>query len=104
MPEVCTINDRITGVCNHGEECCPHAVSGYFIEGSETVLAGGRGVVRDGDRCWTTCPHCHTGYAVGRSAKLFADGRPVHRQGDPVKLPGGTGVSVSASSNIEDNS
>jgi len=98
------VGDSIIGVCDHKYECCPHSVTGYFTEGSPTVSFNGKPVVRDGDKCWTTCPHCHSGYAVGRSSKLIVDGKPVHRQGDPVVLRGGIGVSVTASTTMEDNS
>jgi uncharacterized Zn-binding protein involved in type VI secretion len=104
MPRVCVVGDSIIGICDHGQECCPHNVTGYFTEGSPTVSFNNKPVVRDGDRCRTTCPHCHTGYAVGRSSRITVDGKPVHRLGDPVVLGGGTGISVTASTTIEDNS
>lgn len=104
MPEICCIGDTIIGVCDHGEECCPHNVTGFFVEGSDIAASNGKGLVRDGDRCWTTCPHCATGYAVGGSSKVFIDDKPVHRKGDMVKLGAGTGHSITASSRIMDHS
>ena len=93
MQRIARVGDRVTGICNHGYECCPHHITGQFIEGSQTMIVNGLGVVRTGDRCQTTCPHCGTGYAEEGSNTVFADGKPIHLCGQRVRLGGGWGTS-----------
>lgn len=104
MPRVARKGDKIEGICNHGGLCCPHHVTGTFVEASGKTFAQDEGVVREGDECRTSCPHCHIGWAKGHSGSLYVQGKPAHRLGDEVKLGGGTGKSVEASPNVHSNS
>lgn len=71
------------------------------VGGSADVKANGLGVMRaPGDIGSSTCPHCPTSWSVGGSGTVRANGRGVHRLGDLHVVSCGTGVVVSASSNV----
>lgn len=92
--------DTVVGICDHGADCCPHFVTGRFVEGSHNAHSEGSRLVRQGDRCVTTCPHCGTGWARDHSSNCYVNGRPVHRVGDCVTLGGGCGVTVRSTSHL----
>lgn len=95
--------DIIEGICDHDDICCPHFVTGRFVEASGNTYAQGKGIIREGDMCRTTCPHCGIGWAHGHSDTCYVNGRPVHRMGDSVRLGGGWGQTVEASPNLHAN-
>ena len=101
MPKIARVGDRHEGSCGHGADCCPHEVSGVFVSGSPNVTANGKAVVRVGDALTHNCPHCGTGEALTGSSSVKANGIAVHRIGDAVIYPGGSGVTVSGSPDIE---
>ena len=100
MPAIARIGDRHTGICSHGGDCCPHAVSGVIVAGSSNVNANGIPVARLGDAVTHSCPHCGTGVVSSVSGTVFANGIGVARLGDSVTYPGGGGTIVSASSDV----
>jgi len=100
MPRVARIGDTHSGVCDHGEDCCPHSVSGVIVAGSPDVKANGIGVARLGDAVVHNCPHCGTGNVSSASSTVKTNGIGVARQGDSVKYPGGSGTIGSASGDV----
>jgi uncharacterized Zn-binding protein involved in type VI secretion len=104
MSRIARRGDRIEGICSHGALCCPHHVTGVFVEASGNAFAQGQGIVREGDMCRTSCPHCGAGWAHAHSNTCYVNGKPVHRLGDAVRLGGGWGRSVEASPNVHINS
>jgi len=92
------VGDTIIGICDHGGKCCPHIVTGHFVEGSHNAYSEGKQLVRRGDKCKTTCPHCGVGWARDHSENCFVNGIPVHRVGDCITLGGGCGVTVHSTS------
>ena len=100
MPGVARIGDSHSGICDHGEDCCPHGVSGVIVAGSSNVKANGIGVARLGDAVTHSCPHCGTGNISSASGKVRANGIGVARLGDSVTYPGGGGTITSASVNV----
>jgi uncharacterized Zn-binding protein involved in type VI secretion len=100
MPGVVRLGDAHAGVCSHGLPCCPHIVAGVYVSASGDVSADGRGVVRVGDLVVHSCPHCGVGAAVGGSGTVSANGRGVHRVGDAVVYPGGAGVAITGSEDV----
>lgn len=89
------------GICDHGLPCCPHAVSGTIIEGSENVLTNGRNTARLNDKVIHNCPHCGTGHISSGSSSVLANGMPVARVGDKVSYPGGSGIIITGSDNVK---
>ena len=103
MPPVTRANlDTHSGICSHGLLCCPHSVSGVFIQGSPNVLTNGRPTVRLNDALVSSCPHCGGvgGRASSASGTVFANGRGVVRAGDSVVYPGGGGTVNNGSPNV----
>ena len=99
---VARINDRHTGMCDHGIPfCCPHSVQGVISTGSPTTQANNLSVARLGDSVIHNCPHCGTGHISTGSSNTLTDGMPTARLGDSVTYPGGSGVIVTASPDIE---
>jgi uncharacterized Zn-binding protein involved in type VI secretion len=100
MPGVARLGDAHSGICDHGEDCCPHAVAGVIVSGSGNVFANGRPVARLGDSVTHSCPHCGTGSISSASGTVKANGIGVARLGDSVTYPGGSGKIDSASGNV----
>ena len=101
MPSVVRVGDRHEGICSHGYDCCPHGVSGVFVVGSPDCFVNGKAVVRIGDALIHDCPHCGTGEAMAGSSTVSANGVGMHRVGDAVVYPGGSGVTISGSPDVE---
>ncbi len=89
------------GTCDHGLPCCPHAVSGVIIEGSEDVLTNNKNTARLHDKVTHNCPHCGTGFISSGSSSVLANGMPVARVGDKVSYPGGSGIITTGSDDVK---
>ncbi len=100
MAGIVRVGDSHAGICDHGLMCCPHYVTGTFIEGSPDVLVNGKGVVRQGDAVEHNCPHCGTGTAEGSDSTVLVNGKPVQRVGDKVVYEGGSGVATGGSEDV----
>ena len=100
MSQVARVTDTHQGICSHGLPCCPHNVTGMIVQGSPSTNANGFAVARLNDAVEHNCPHCGTGYVSSCSSVVFADGIGVARLGDSVTYPGGSGVIVTASPNV----
>ncbi|MCL2201270.1 MAG: PAAR domain-containing protein [Oscillospiraceae bacterium] len=99
MGQVARRTDTHRGVCDHGEGCCPHSVSGTITGGSPNVTVGGLGVARMDDPVTHSCPHCGTGRISSASGSVTVNGRGAARVGDSVTYPGGSGTITSGSAN-----
>lgn len=97
---VARVGDSHKGVCDHGQKCCPHNVSGTVTSGSSTVTVNGKGVARAGDSVVHNCPHCGTGTIIASTKTVTVGGKLVARSGDTVIYPGGSGTIQSSSSNV----
>lgn len=97
MPAHVRISDETRGSGSHGLKCCPHTITGFVIQGSETTFADGLAMARVGDMTIHDCPHCTTGILVEGSETTFADGIACVRVGDLVNENCGTGVTISGS-------
>lgn len=100
MSGVARVGDRHEGTCNHYFPCCPHLVSGSIVKGSPNVKANGKQVARLGDEVDNNCPHCGIGWISSSSSTVKANGIGVARIGDTVEYPGGSGVIVSGSGDV----
>jgi uncharacterized Zn-binding protein involved in type VI secretion len=100
MPAVARLGDQHSGICDHGQKCCPHNVSGKIVSASGNVNANGKGVARFGDSVVHDCPHCGTGEISSASGTVNANSIGVARLGDSVTYPGGGGTIVTASGNV----
>lgn len=100
MAGVARVGDRHEGICDHGAPCCPHFVSGTIVKGSTNVKANGKQVARLGDTVNHNCPHCGVGWISSSSSTVKANGIGVARIGDTVEYPGGSGVIVSGSVDV----
>lgn len=100
MPSAARLGDLHVGVCDHGDICCPHNVSGPIAEGSNNVMTNGKPQARLGDSVTHNCPHCGTGNISEGSGTVFANGKPIARVGDKVTYPGGVGTIVEGSPNV----
>jgi len=92
--------DLHSGTCGHGEDCCPHNVTGSIVTASDNVLVNGIGAARLNDLVIHNCPHCGTGFISSASGTVNANGRGAARKGDKVTYPGGSGVIITASDNV----
>lgn len=100
MPKVARVGDSHSGTCSHGDECCPHSVSGTFTGGSPSTDCNGKAVVRVGDSLEHDCPHCGTGQASSGSSTVYVNSIAVVRKGDSVTYPGGSGTVDEGSPNV----
>lgn len=94
---VARVTDQHTGICSHGEPCCPHSVSGPIVGGSSDVFTNGLQQARDGDLVHHNCPHCGIGWIVASSETVFVNGKKIARLGDTVIYPGGSGKIIESS-------
>jgi len=100
MRPVTRNGDISMGICACCCAGCPHVWISVHVGGSKNVLTNGRGTMRRGDIGVSTCPHCPVSHAVEASPNVLVNNRGVHRLGDAHNLPCGTGVVVTASSNV----
>lgn len=100
MPGIHRVGDYSIGICDHGQDCCPHTWVGIRVEGAGTVYANGSRVARINDLATTTCPHCGVELAVAGMNSVQAEGVAVHPVNGAVIAPGGSGISISASKNV----
>ena len=100
MPAAARVTDTHSGICDHGEKCCPHSVTGTITDGSTDVEINGLKAARKGDPVEHNCPHCGTGNISSCSSTVFHNGISA-RKGDSVTYPGGGGVITSGSSDVD---
>ena len=100
MPGFARKGDIHSGICDHGQRCCPHSVSGTITGHSPDTFANGIEVARLNDSVEHSCPHCGTGHVSSASGDVKANGIGVARLGDSVSYPGGGGTIDSASSDV----
>ncbi len=100
MAAVTRNTDLSMGICACCCPTCPHVWISVHVGGSKNVLANKKGVMRRHDVGVSNCPHCPTSFAVTASNTVKANGRGVHRLGDTHNVACGTGVVVTASSNV----
>lgn len=76
------IGDGTTGICDLGEECCPHGRAGVNTEGSNNVFINKKPAHRlnDGGNC--NCPHDSSYVSTSASTTVFANGKGITRIGD----------------------
>lgn len=96
---VARVSDKHVGVCDHGQLCCPHNVTGTITSGSADVFTNGVAQARDGDVVTHNCPHCGTG-AISCTSSVYVNGKPIAHLGDKVIYPGGSGVITTASQDV----
>ena len=82
MSNATRINDGTTGICDVGEDCCPHERAGTNATGSPDVFINGLAAHRRGDTGPTNCPHAGTFRSVGCSSTVFINGRGATRISD----------------------
>jgi len=100
MPEAARKGDTHKGICGHGEDCCPHGVSGPIVQGSPDTFVNDRPVARIGDEVRHNCPHCGWGWVAEGSETVFTNERKKARRGDRVVYPGGDGTIVEGSDDV----
>lgn len=97
MTRQARLTDMHEGICDHGQVCCPHFVSGPIVEGSPDVNVNNLKFARLHDGVTHDCPHCGTGEITTGSSTVFANGLPAARIGDTVTYPAGSGKIVEGS-------
>ncbi len=100
MAAITRNGDLSMGICACCCPSCPHGWVSVHVGGSSNVRANNMGVMRDQDIGVSNCPHCPTSFAVTASRTVRANGRGVHRLGDVHNVACGSGLVISASSNI----
>ena len=102
MPASTRISDRTTGVCNIGEDCCPHSRSGTNSTGSPNVIINDLKCHRLGDTGPTNCPHGGTFESTQGSPNVFVNDMPKTRISDTTICQncGQSGNHVSGSDNV----
>ena len=100
MPNIARVTDEHKGICDHGDLCCPHNITGTITQGSPNVYINGLPVARLADMVEHNCPHCGIGWIVSSSSNINANGIGVAMLGDIVTYPGGSGVITTASDNV----
>ena len=93
--------DRTTGICNHGLPCCPHNVTGIFMQGSTDCDCNGLASQRVYDMTMHDCPHCPNGMVTSGSTGKKVNGLGAARLGDPVTEFYGTGIITSGSGDTD---
>lgn len=92
--------DLHQGICDHGEDCCPHDVNGKITECFGNLYSNGKKVVTVGDRVTHNCPHCGKGEISSSTGTIYIKGKQVCGIGSSIKYEGGTGKITSAKGNI----
>ena len=102
MPPASRIGDNANCPADsHGNECCPHNVTGPAVSGSGNVLINGRGAFRLGDDgIHQACCGPNTYKAAKGSSTVLINGLPAVRLGDDTKHCGGDGHMIEGSDNV----
>lgn len=102
MPKAARITDQSNCPSDsHGNDCCPHNVTGPAITGSDNVNINGLKALRVGDTgthsgcCGSNTWKCSVG-----SSTVFINGLPAVRQGDQTTHCGGTGTIITGSDDV----
>lgn len=98
MPAQTRLGDITIGIGSHGEDCCPHVITGVRITGSPNVGDNSRDLSRAMiDLSIHDCPHCAVNLCLTGSPNVFTNGYPNHRLGDAETEFCGIGVTVTGS-------
>lgn len=102
MPAIVRNGDSTTGVCDLGQDCCPHGRSGTVSVVSGNVNCNGLGVHRLNDTGSTNCPHGGTFSSIAGSGSVYVNGQPAVRVGDATicTVCGKSGTHTSGSGNV----
>ncbi len=103
MPGQVRVSDTSVGVCSIGAKCCPHDWVGVAITGAPSHNTNSLPSCRLNDLVSTSCPHCPIGIMMPGSPNKMINSLPSHRLGDIVILGCGTGVTITASPNVNVN-
>ena len=98
MPKQARVGDKSEGWTTHNLPCCPHFVTGVFINGANDHKTNNLDTVVVGSEQTTDCPHCSTGIAITGSSSYSIDNKASHRIGDLVETPCGILTTVTGSS------
>lgn len=102
MPAVTKAGDSTSGMCNMGEDCCPHGRNGTNSNGSGNVFVNGQPLHRQGDSGSCNCPHGGNFSSNSGSGTVFCNGMAVTRVGDDTSCNGcgQSGQHTSGSGNV----
>lgn len=82
MPAATRISDNTTGICDVGEDCCPHNRTGTNATGSPNVYINGQKAHRLTDNGTIMCPHGGYFASTSASSTVFVNGKGLTRIGD----------------------
>lgn len=104
MSSVAKVGDTYMGMCTHGDECCPHSISGTIIQGSNNSNCNKSNIARLGDSTkHTGCPHCSSGKISScKSSSVKVNGIAIATAGDIVSYSGGQS-SIISNNNVNSN-
>lgn len=102
MPAAARLGDRSNCPSDsHGNECCPHNVTGPATEGSPNVFINGKPALRVGDSgVHSQCCGSNTWKCTQGSSRVFINGKPAVRLGDQTQHCGGVGKIIDGSDNV----
>lgn len=82
MPAVTRIGDNTSGICDIGDDCCPHSRTGTNKIGSPNIFINGKPLhlVTHTGPC--NCPHGGTFKSTVGASDVIANGYKVTRIGD----------------------
>ena len=102
MPEVSRQNDMAEAMADaHGNNCCPHYVTGPVTSASPDVFVNGLPAARKGDK-GVHAPCCgKNSYEINAgSSTVFVNGKALARKGDATKHCGSSGKLISGSADV----
>lgn len=102
MPAACHVGHNAQcPACGHGNDCCPHSVSGPAVGGASNVFIHGQPAVRVGDPgVHSSCCGANSWVAAGGSGTVFINGIASVRMGDATTHCGGSGTMVEGSESV----
>ena len=102
MSSATRIGDGTTGICDVGEECCPHGRAGVNTSGSADVYCNGIAIHRRGDSGTCRCVHGGSYVSTSASTTVFANGKGITRINDSTVCEGCgcSGTHVGGSPNV----
>lgn len=86
---------------SHGNNCCPHDVTGPAVTASPDVFINGKPALRVGDTgIHSACCGSNTWVCIEGSARVRVNGIPLVRLGDATRHCGGQGKMIEGSSDV----
>ena len=92
--------DLYEGICDHGEDCCPHHVTGEISECSGKMYSNGEQVALVGDKITHNCPHCGTATISSSTSNIYINGKQACGIGSIIEYSNGSGKITTAKGNI----